>query len=115
MKLSDAIEEFIIVQTVRGNTAATVKDYRQKLGVFFTFAGDLPIGEITLKLCREFYISLTEKDIRTITIQAYVRSLRAFLNWLYREDYIETDICHRFRLPKAKRALVFYMWRSHAS
>ena len=43
MKLSDAIEEFIIVQTVRGNTAATVRDYRQKLGVFFTFTAFLPI------------------------------------------------------------------------
>ena len=106
--LNEALEEFYMVQTVRGNSAATVRDYRQKLGVFASFIGkDIPLSDLTLKLCREYYVYLTEKKmIRSITIQAYVRSLRAFLNWLYREDYIEEDICHRFRLPKAKRAYI---------
>ena len=106
--LNEALEEFYMVQTVRGNSAATVRDYRQKLGVFVSFIGkDIPLSDLTLKLCREYYVYLTEKKmIRSVTIQAYVRSLRAFLNWLYREDYIEEDICHRFRLPKAKRAYI---------
>lgn len=106
--LHEAMNEFYIVQAVRGNSKATIRDYQQKLGVFCDFIGkDIPLEDLTLQLCREYYVYLTDKKhIRTITIQAYVRSLRAFLNWLYQEDYIKEDICHRFRLPKAKRAYI---------
>ena len=60
--LSEAMEEFYIVQAVRGNSKATVRDYRQKLGVFYDFVGkNIPLSDLTLKLCREYYVYLTEK------------------------------------------------------
>lgn len=103
--LHEALEEFYLEQAVRGNTRATLRDYRQKLGVFCEYLGrDIPLGDLTVSLCKRYYLYLVnEKNISSITVQAYIRNLRAFLNWLYMEDYIKTDICHRFRLPKANR------------
>ena len=65
--MNEALEEFYMVQTVRGNSAATVRDYRQKLGVFASFkaisnseiisawlCGGFPSEILALSSCRFF-------------------------------------------------------------
>ena len=52
--LNEALEEFYMVQTVRGNSAATVRDYRQKLGVFASFKAISYFEIISARLCGWF-------------------------------------------------------------
>jgi integrase/recombinase XerC/integrase/recombinase XerD len=106
MKLQMAIEEFLIDQQVRGNTPRTVQGYRQRLGIFLSFTGDIPIGEISLPLCKRYYLHLTQRNVTSTTVQTYIRGLRAFLTWCYNEGYIAENIPARFRLPKAQRKAV---------
>lgn len=106
MKIDEAIYEYLLEQTVRGNSPNTVKDYRTKLQMFRKFIGDVDVSDIDLKRCREYYLSLAGKVANSISIQTYIRSLRAFLNWLYTNEYIEVDICKKFKLPKAKKPMI---------
>lgn len=106
MNLSSAIKEFILDQRIRGNSQATIQYYENALGLFLEFASDIDILKIDLPLCREYYLELVEGDINSISTQTYIRGLRAFLNWLYENEYIEVNICAKFKLPKATRKII---------
>jgi integrase/recombinase XerC/integrase/recombinase XerD len=106
MNLSAATEEFMIDQQVRGNSPRTVQGYRQKLGMFMRFTGDVPIEEISLALCKRYYLHLSEKGNTSTTTQTYIRALRAFLTWCFNEGYTVEDIPARFKLPKAQRKVI---------
>lgn len=120
MNLSDSIKLFLQEQKARGNTMKTIKDYEQNLSYFLDFYGDNPADEIDKTLVLDYIVYLREKpknlghqykkvdkNIRmsSVTVQSYVRHLKAFLVWLYENEYIEVDIAHKFKLPKAKKEL----------
>ncbi len=115
MNLTTAIESFLLEQTIRGNSPATVSGYRAILGYFRSFAGDLDVETIDLDLLRSYYFHLHQSGLESVSVQSYVRHLRAFLNWLYNSDLIETDFCRKFKLPKAKRPIVDVLTDSEIS
>ena len=106
MTLQAAIEEFLIDQQVRGNSPKTLRYYRQTLSHFMSYTGPVTLKEVTLPLCKRYYIHLTETGIASTTTQTYVRGLRAFLTWCYNEEYMSEHIPARFKLPKAQRKAV---------
>ena len=106
MTINDAIKEFLLEQASRGNSRKTVKDYRTKLMFFLNFTGDIDVNDITVSLCRRYHLSLCERISNTVSVQTYVRSLRAFLKWLFVEEYIDYDICYKFKLPKARKPTI---------
>ena len=106
MTLQAAIEEYLIDQQVRGNSLKTVLYYKQALGRFAEFTGQIPIADLTLTLCKTYYIHQTTTGISSTTIQTYIRALRAFLTWCFHEGYTVEDIAQRFRLPKAQRKTI---------
>lgn len=101
MKLSAAISEFLIEQRSRGNSAKTIEYYSSVLRFFQDFAGDVLLSELRLQLCRDYYVYLSDNDLKSVSVQTYIRGLRAFLSWLFACGYIPDDLCSRFRLPKA--------------
>ena len=106
MKLDAGIQEFILEQRVRGNSNATVSYYRNILAYFLEFTGNVDVTELTLQRCREYYLYLADDDINSVSVQSYVRGLRAFLRWLYDNEYIDHNICAKFKLPKATRKVI---------
>ena len=68
MTLREAIEEYLIDQVIRGNSGKTVIAYRYALSYFLNFATDLPIEEVTLSLCRSYYIALHTRSLSTVTV-----------------------------------------------
>ena len=108
MILQDAIDEFILDQRVRGNSQATIDYYSFALNLFLTYFGyNSDVSDITLTLCKQYYVYLSEdKTVNSVSIQSYVRGLRTFLRWLYNNNYIEENICDKFKLPKATRKVI---------
>lgn len=120
MKLQKMINLFLQEQKARGNTIKTIKDYEQNLSYFFDFVGDIDVVEITKETVIDYMVYLRERPknfshsrkktsdnefVSSVTVQSYVRHLKAFLMWLYENEYIDVDIAHKFRLPKAKKEL----------
>lgn len=115
MNLQTAINSFLLEQTIRGNSPVTVSGYRAILGYFRSFAGDLDVETIDLDLLRSYYFHLHQSGLESVSVQSYIRHLRAFLNWLYSSELIETDFCRKFKLPKAKRPIVDVLTDSEIS
>ena len=105
-KLTALIDEFLLEQSVKGNSKRTLEDYRVKLRIFLEFAGNVSVSRIDHSLLRRYYLHLASTRSNSVTVQAYVRSLRAFLNWLFECEYIQTDLCSKFKLPKARKNVI---------
>lgn len=107
MKISQAVEAFKIEQQIRGNSKVTVTNYERVLSYFMSYIGeDTDIDKICLNDLRSYYISLTKHDLSTVTVQTYIRGLRAFLSWCFQEEYISENLTEKFKLPKAKRRVI---------
>ena len=115
MYLSEAIDEFLLEQRVRGNSAATLSYYSSVLGYFRDFVGEVFVADITLVDCRQYYLYLSDELDNTVSIQTYIRGLRSFLNWCYSSEYIDVDICDKFKLPKATRKVIDVLTDSEIS
>lgn len=120
MKLNKAIESFLKEQKARGNTLKTIEDYRQNLSYFTDYAGDIEVSELDKQQILNYIVYLREKPknlghknkevkedvfISSVTLQTYVRHLKAFLKWLYEEEIINIDLAAKVKLPKAKKEL----------
>lgn len=107
MTLQQASAEFVLEQHIRGNTAKTVRYYTQCLDYFARFAGaDAPMDTITPRTLKSYFMHLTEQNLSTISIQSYIRGVRAFLSWCYQEELIVENLPEKFHLPKAKRKAI---------
>ena len=104
LKISQAIDEFLIDQKVRGNSPKTVDYYKGAFHIFDMFYSvDNDIQSINLPLLRKYTLFLQERGISTTSIQSYVRALRAFLTWCFNEDILPDNLSEKYKLPKAKR------------
>lgn len=111
---------FLVDAELKGNTARTIDYYKSCIGYFLDFMGkDKTTGDITLALLNEYHLTMKKKvkydghpyckqegKISSITLQSYIRQLRVYLSWLFREGYIETNLQEKFRLPKAEKKIV---------
>ena len=107
MFLCHAVEAFIIEQQIRGNTNVTVCNYRRFLGYFMDYIGnDTPLSEITLNSLKSYYLSLSRKNLSSVTVQTYIRAVRVFFSWCWQEEYMQDNLSEKFRLPKARKNAV---------
>ena len=104
MTFEDGVSGFLIEQQIRGNSDKTVIYYRSSLLTASRFLGsDADLRTLTVPDLRDYYLFLKKKGLSSITLQSYIRALRAFLAWCYQEEYISLNLSERFRLPKAQR------------
>lgn len=120
MYLQEVINLFLQEQKARGNTLSTIRDYERNLSYFVDFCGDIDISIIDKSKVIDYIVYLREKPknlghknkkvydntfVSSVTIQSYVRHLKVFLTWCYENDFIETDLSAKIKLPKAKKEL----------
>lgn len=101
MNVTEAIAEYITDSATKGNAPLTLTYYEKSLGRFANFAGDVEVTSISLSLCKKYYFYLTDSGLASGSVQTYIRGFRAFLHWLYENEYIDSNICNKFKLPKA--------------
>lgn len=107
MTLQDGISGFLIEQQIRGNSPKTVIYYDSSLTRFSRFIGsDTSLRDISMSDLRDYYLYLSKQGLSSVTLQSYVRALRAFLSWCYDEEYITQNLSEKFKLPKAQRKTI---------
>lgn len=121
VKIDEAIQQFLVDQELKGNTAKTIKFYSHNLGYFREFVKDkVNVNEITLADLNSYLLSIknkkkldnhpfkpkVEKTISTTTVQTYIRAVRGFIGWLYKEGYISENLQEKYKLPKAMKKTV---------
>ena len=93
-----------------GKSPKTISWYSEMLSSFIDYLKltdrDTVLGEYNVTTVREYIIHEQGRDLSPYTIQAKVRSLKAFSSWLHRENYSENNLLANIRLPKAPRKII---------
>lgn len=120
MKLTQAIEMFLMEQIARGNTKKTIDVYRRNLSYFVDFYDDIDVAELDKGKIINYMVYLREKpknlghkfkkvdknkNVSSVTVQSYIRHLKCFLSWLFENEYIEVDLSKKVKLPKAVKCI----------
>lgn len=122
--LQKLIQHFEAYNRSEGKSPATVYWYNRVLTYFSDYLDkfNLPsnLENLDLLTVREFvlylqnrkrwdghpYVPKPEGHLAAISVQTYVRSLRAFFSWLYKEGYTEENRLADLKPPKAPQKLV---------
>jgi len=122
--LEKLIHQFEAFNRSEGKPPKTIAWYRTSLGLFMDYLhghGITPaLGNVDVNLAREYILYMQgrkryqdhpgtpeqEQLLSPISIQCYVRAIKSFFNWLYKEGYTEENRLERLKQPKAPRKLI---------
>jgi integrase/recombinase XerC/integrase/recombinase XerD len=123
-ELTELAKEFELYNRTEGKSPKTVDWYNLSLKQFHRFLvqSEQParLANLGEHQVREFILYLQEKTrwqdnphipeqkqkLASISIQTYIRALRAFFNWLYKEGYTPENRLANLKPPKAQQKLV---------
>ena len=107
MNVSTPFNAFLIEQKIKGNSDNTLKYYGYCVNPFIEHLGvDFEIENLTVQDLKKYVFCLQNKDIASNTVKSYVKGLKVFLSWLYKEEYIKDDLSVKIPLPKAEKKVV---------
>lgn len=106
MKFDDSVTEFLFDQQIKGNSNHTIEYYRRSLAKFKLLTDVQDTEEITLLVCKQFTVNLMNSGLNSVSVQTYVRAIRAYLTWLHENGYHDQNISERYKLPKARRDVI---------
>lgn len=107
MTLETAYNEFIITQKLKGNSEKTVDYYSNCILPFIRhFKNDFDVSALCVSDVREYSLKLKERNITSNSFKTYLKGLKAFLTWLYNEEYISKNLGEKLKLPKAQRKTI---------
>ena len=98
--LTDCLDEYLDKCRARNLSERTLEIYGERLGVFLKFSESvqLQISELSTAVIDEFILYLQQRGCGDVTIQSYIRDVRAFFYFLMESEYIDK---FKIRLPKA--------------
>jgi site-specific recombinase XerD len=100
MKLSKAIEYYLLTCKADGCRPRTIDTYRDRLRRLNTQLGQQPIQAITVMNLREYAASLYEEELSEHTVDGHIRTLHTMFSWAYEERIIEVNPAQRIKRPK---------------
>jgi site-specific recombinase XerD len=122
--LDKLVRHFEAHNRSEGKSARTVEWYTRVLKFFQRYLEErgqsTELGALTLDVVRDFVLYLQTRrkwedhpiisspggNLAAISVNNYIRGLRAFFSWLYSEGYTEEHILARLKPPKIPQKLV---------
>lgn len=102
--VADLVRSFLLYQEDRNHSPKTVRWYRDMLGRFAAFLGeDACLPDITVDSIRAYQRASRELDVTKFTLHAYARTLKTFLRWLHREEYLDSPLHEKVEMPKVPK------------
>lgn len=101
-----SVQSFMIAQEAARYTPKTLEIYRHVLGRFAEDLGSdaIPVADISPTSIRAHLIKLEQRGLKDTTVHHHARHLKAFLNWLVREELLADSPVRKVTMPRvAKR------------
>lgn len=120
MNVDSAIESFLLyIKTERRLSARTVRAYGDTLSLFAAFLdksfGIADVGQLTHLEIREWQMQLADHGYSVNTLRTMLTTVRTFVKFCRRQEWIGTDIMAKVSTPRLPRRLpVFYTERETA-
>jgi site-specific recombinase XerD len=125
MKISDAIEGFLLDRRQARCSEDTLRWYKQKLGRWQRAMQDLGvehIEQITIGHLRKFLVDVQEtvadaenphkptngegKKVSDLTVHGYAQVIKTFCKWLYMEELLDKNPSTRLEMPKVGKYVI---------
>ncbi|MCD8398651.1 MAG: tyrosine-type recombinase/integrase [Lachnospiraceae bacterium] len=104
LTIEDAFAQFVKKCRIKNLSDKTILDYETKMIRFYNFIEKTePVSSISEETIDDFILSLRDEGVKDITINSYLRSIRAFLYYCMECDYIAPSF--KVRLPKAEKKI----------
>lgn len=94
--LSELFDEFL--SCIRGQSAASQRNYRHRLAAFLERNGDLTPDQVQRRHVNEWHAALITRDLAGPTMAGHRQAIRAFFNWLVAEDYITRNPTNHLKI-----------------
>lgn len=105
MMMSDALAEFLEEKRLSGLSGKTIRDYRDFVGVFVKYCGDVPVDAVTNSTIKGYIGELLRRDLSKSTRITYVRNMKIFLAWYAAGNPVNYD-CSCIHVSKAPKKVV---------
>lgn len=92
--IEEVFEIFKTEKLAYGIQPITIRNYEESLKRFAAAAGDeaVYLSDLNKTVIINFIYTLQEAEVRDTTINHYLRELRAFFNWCYKEEYLRQKL-----------------------
>lgn len=107
MKISEAYSLFIFDKEVSGIYRSTIKTYDNIVKHIFidNYIGDIEVEGMALQDLQKFIIHLRNKGLSVNTVKTYWRHVKAFVKYLYCNEFIEHDLSTKIPSMKGYRPI----------
>jgi site-specific recombinase XerD len=123
-ELLELARHFELYNRTEGKSPKTIRWYNLSIQQFYRFLTEMEkstkLADLNEGVVRQFILYLQEKTrwqdnpyipkkegkLAAISIQTYIRGLRAFFNWLYKQHYTIENRLANLKPPKAQSKLV---------
>lgn len=94
--LRELFDEFL--SSVQGQSAASQRNYRQRLTGFLSCYGNLTPAEVQRQHVNQWHAALMGRDLAGATMTGYRQAVRAYFNWLLAEGYVTRNPTAHLRI-----------------
>lgn len=70
------------------------------------FGEKFDVSALSAAELRKYALYLRKRDITDNSFKTYIKGIKAFLHWLFTEDYTEINLSDKLQLPKAQRKTI---------
>jgi len=109
MKLSDALADFLLDGKARALSPKTLRAYNYNLERFIAYlerAGVRTLDDLLPTHIRGFLAGLQDRALSPYTIDQFYRSIKVFLRWCVRQDYLQKDPLRGISRPQRPQRFV---------
>lgn len=104
IELSELLRLFLLDQADRNHSPRTIRWYEDLLGRFVRFLGEgALLRELTVAAVRAYQRDARESGVSRYTLHAYARTVKTFLRWLERREYLNEPLSPDVQMPKVPR------------
>jgi site-specific recombinase XerD len=99
--LDDIYKNYIFTLQIEGKSHKTIKNYQDILSKFISYISTL--DNLNLLNIHRYIAELQDKKLSPVSINDYIRVIKIFLNFLYKEEYISENISaklKKYKIPK---------------
>jgi site-specific recombinase XerD len=101
-----AFQAFLLDCESRRLTPKTLSFYRERLVPFMSWLTVTSIHEISPVHIRAYIVEMQKRGLSDSTQHAFARSIRAFLNFCIREEWLDKSPMNKVRMPKRDKKIL---------
>lgn len=87
-------------------SADTIYYYKFNLARFFEHLGnykELECSNLTLQHVNDYILSLKKTNIKNVSVNTYIRSIKIFVNWMYEQGFLAENFSKKIKFLKSDK------------